>query len=78
MRETEKLVKNSQKPQKEKVEIPYSDEELHIINSFKNNFSLKVTAKTGKKGAGKLVINYDSLSDLDTLLEIFDKNDNAE
>ncbi|MCP5077576.1 MAG: ParB/RepB/Spo0J family partition protein [Psychromonas sp.] len=74
VRETEKLVKKSQTPLQEKSKVPLCDEDLQIINSFQNNFGLKVSAKTGKKGAGKLVINYNSLSDLDSLMAIVDKN----
>jgi ParB family transcriptional regulator, chromosome partitioning protein len=75
VRETEKLVKKSQKDSKPEKEIlPICDNSIHIINTFKNKFGLKVSAKTGKKGAGKLVINYESISDLDALLAIVDEN----
>jgi ParB family chromosome partitioning protein len=74
VRETEKLVKKSLNPQKEKEELPLCDEYVHIINTFEKKFGLTVSAKTGKKGAGKLIINYDTLSDLDLLLEIVDRN----
>jgi ParB family chromosome partitioning protein len=74
VRETEKLVKKSQNPQIEKKEAPLSDDSLHIVNTFQSKFGLKVSAKTGKKGAGKLVINYEALSDLDALLALVDKN----
>ncbi|PKG40183.1 ParB/RepB/Spo0J family partition protein [Psychromonas sp. Urea-02u-13] len=74
VRETEKLVKKSLNPQIAKDELPLCDEYVHIINTFEKKFGLTVSAKTGKKGAGKLIINYDTLSDLDSLLEIVDRD----
>jgi ParB family chromosome partitioning protein len=76
VRETEKLVKKSQNPQEIKEEIPPCDDAIHIVNAFQEKFGLAVSTKTGKKGAGKLVINYDSISDLDALLALVNKNGN--
>lgn len=73
VRETEKLVKKSQIMQKEKVKLPICDESIKIIKTFHDNFGLKVSNTVSKKGAGKLVIDYRSLSDLDGLLAIIDK-----
>ena len=72
VRETEQLVKNSQTPSKVKVVAPICDKDMNIINTFQNKYGLEVTAKTGKKGSGKLIINYNSISDLDKLLNIAD------
>jgi ParB family chromosome partitioning protein len=78
VRETEKLVKKSQLSQVESVDVPLCDDSLRIVNTLKNQFGLKVSAKTDKKGAGKLIINYDALSDLDLLLEAVDRNSNKD
>ncbi|WP_022942200.1 ParB/RepB/Spo0J family partition protein [Psychromonas hadalis] len=73
VRETEKLVKKSQNPQEKKVKVPLCDEYLYIVKTFQDKFGLKVSAKAGKKGAGKLIIDYNSLSDLDALLFVVDE-----
>ena len=76
VRETEKLVKKSQSPQVEKPQLPHCDKSVEIAKNFQDKFGLKVTAKAGKKGAGKLVIDYNSLSDLDKLLSVVDISNN--
>jgi len=68
VRETERLVKNALKPKVSKEpSAPCPKEEL-IIKTLQDKFGFAVTAKTGKKGAGKLVIDYKTVADLDKLI----------
>ncbi|MEI6897958.1 MAG: ParB/RepB/Spo0J family partition protein [Psychromonas sp.] len=73
VRETEKLVKNCNKPKKESLPLPINDNFLKIESVFKSKFGLKVSTKIGKQGKGKLVINYESISDLDALMDVIYK-----
>jgi ParB family chromosome partitioning protein len=68
VRKTELLVKQALNPQPEKKASPPCQKAEQIINTFQNKFGLLVTAKTGKKNAGQLVINYSSLDDLEELM----------
>jgi ParB family transcriptional regulator, chromosome partitioning protein len=68
VRKTELLVKKSLHPQAQKVTPPANQKAEFIINTFQNKFGLSVTAKMGKKNAGQLVINYNSLDDLEELM----------
>lgn len=74
VRETERLVKKSYNNTKEVIAVPVNDNFLNIVNTFQSKLGLKVSAKAGKNGAGKLVINYESQSDLDKLVAVIDKN----
>ncbi|MFO6424565.1 ParB/RepB/Spo0J family partition protein [Motilimonas sp. KMU-193] len=71
VRDTEKLIKqqsviNSEKPKKE------ADPTLISIESKLSNFlGSQVSIKQGKKGAGKLVIDYQSGAELDDILNKF-------
>ncbi|GLS90377.1 chromosome partitioning protein ParB [Psychromonas marina] len=73
VRETERLVKKSYNNTNEVSKVPPTDEFDYLISSFKANLGLNVTAKTSKKGAGKLVINFESISDLENLMSVIDK-----
>jgi len=68
VRKTELLVKQALNPQPEKPASPPCQKAEQIVNIFQNKFGLSVTAKTGKKKAGQLVINYSSLDDLEELM----------
>lgn len=72
VRETERLVKKSLHPQPLKETPPPCAKTEQIISLFQNRLGLAVSAKTGKKGSGKLVIDYKSLADLEKLTEIID------
>ena len=70
VRETERLVKKSLNPTVVKEAPAIGDKEELLIKALQDKLGLSVTAKTGKKGAGKLVINYNELADLDLLMSI--------
>lgn len=70
VRETERLVKKSLAPVVEKEVPSINEKEEHLIKVLQDKLGLSVTAKTGKQGAGKLVINYKDLTDLDALISI--------
>ncbi|WP_019616207.1 ParB/RepB/Spo0J family partition protein [Psychromonas ossibalaenae] len=74
VRETERLVKNALNPKPVKETASPCAKEEQIINTLQNKFGLAVTTKPGKKGAGKLVIDYKTLADLDVLLSIIEQN----
>lgn len=68
VRETERLVKKTLNPKDIKETPPLCDKTKHIINILQDKLGLSVTAKTGKKGSGKLVIDYSSLAELESLM----------
>jgi ParB family chromosome partitioning protein len=70
VRETERLVKKSLNPPQIKEPPALGNKEELLINALQDKLGLSATAKTGKKGAGKLVINYNELTDLDALISI--------
>jgi len=74
VRETEKLVKQSQMPKKEKTLPRYCEKTESFVAVLENKFGFKVTAKTTKNGAGKLVIDYRSVKDLDALITLIENN----
>lgn len=74
VRDTERLVKRSLNPQPAKEILPPCEKAEQIISSFEHKCGLIVTAKQGKKGTGKLIINYSSLADLDALITLMDKS----
>ncbi|WP_028864469.1 ParB/RepB/Spo0J family partition protein [Psychromonas aquimarina] len=74
VRETERLVKNALNPKPVKEPPQPGAKEVQIINTLQDKFGLAVTSKPGKKGAGKLVIDYKSLADLDALISIIEQN----
>ena len=74
VRETEKLVKQSQTPKKEKENPPHCAKTESFVTVLENKFGFKVTAKNTKNGAGKLVIDYASIKDLDALITLIENN----
>ncbi len=74
VRETERLVKKALNPKPVKETPPPCAKEELIINTLQDKFGLAVTAKTGNKGAGKLVIDYKTLADLDALISIIEES----
>jgi len=72
VRETESLVKKSLNPKVNKeVPEPSAQQEL-VVKTLQDRLGLSVSAKIGKKGDGKLVINYKTLADLDRLMSILE------
>ena len=74
VRETEKLVKQSQTPKKEKQIPEHCKKTESFVTVLENKFGFKVTAKNTKDGAGKLVIDYTSIKDLDALITLIENN----
>ncbi|MGB5445679.1 MAG: ParB/RepB/Spo0J family partition protein [Psychromonas sp.] len=72
VRKTELLVKNALTEKPLKVPPQPCEKAEHIIHTFQHKFGLSVTAKTGKKNSGQLVINYSSLDDLEELMRKID------
>ena len=74
VRETEHLVKKALNPKPIKENPPPCAKTEQIINTLQDKLGLAVSAKTGKKGSGKLVIDYSSVADLEDLIIKIDKN----
>ncbi|MEJ6122738.1 ParB/RepB/Spo0J family partition protein [Vibrio sp. 2-Bac 85] len=72
VRETEKLVKKSQAPEKVKTPPLFCEKTELFVTTLENKFGLKVTAKNSKNGSGKLVIDYSSIADLDALITLIE------
>jgi ParB family chromosome partitioning protein len=70
VRETENLVKKYLAPKVDKEVLSISDKEEQIIKVLQDKLGLTVTAKTGKQGSGKLVINYKAIDDLDAFISM--------
>lgn len=70
VRETENLVKKYLAPKVDKEVPSISDKEEQIIKVLQDKLGLTVTAKTGKQGSGKLVINYKAIDDLDAFISM--------
>ncbi|MEH6454467.1 MAG: chromosome partitioning protein ParB, partial [Psychromonas sp.] len=76
VRETELLVKKHLTPKKVKEVIPACDKTDKIISIFDTKLGLSVTAKTNKTGAGKLVIDYKSITQLEKLMAMIEAPNN--
>tara|TARA_R110001592_G_scaffold96662_17_gene277481 strand:- start:3444 stop:4352 length:909 start_codon:yes stop_codon:yes gene_type:complete len=74
VRETEKLVKQAQSPEKVKLLLPLCEKTESFVTTLENKFGLKVIAKNSKNGSGKLVIDYSSITDLDALITLIEKS----
>jgi len=72
VRETEKLVKKSQAPEKVKTPPLFCEKTELFVTTLENKFGLKATAKNSKNGSGKLVIDYSSIKDLDALITLIE------
>ncbi|MEG3756128.1 ParB/RepB/Spo0J family partition protein [Psychromonas arctica] len=74
VRETEKLVKQAQAPEKVKTPPPVCSKTESLVTTLENKLGLKVTAKNSQNGRGKLVIDYTSITDLDALITLIEKS----
>jgi ParB family chromosome partitioning protein len=72
VRETEKAVQDILNPkQKKSAKLKISRDILRFEEELSEKFGTKVEIKPGRKGAGKLVINYANHAHLDDLLSHF-------
>ncbi len=78
VRETEKLVKQSLTPKKEKIEQPGSLRMSRLEQEIGEKLGSKVEIRSTHKDKGKLVISYNSLNELDKISHFFGINDNPE
>ncbi|WP_298718597.1 ParB/RepB/Spo0J family partition protein [uncultured Oceanisphaera sp.] len=78
VRETEKLVKQSLRPKKEKIEQPRSLLMSQLEQEIGEKLGSKVEIKSTHKDRGKLVISYNSLNELDKISHFFGINDMPE
>ncbi len=71
VRETEQLVKKTLAAQSEKKPKPKKDDPdvLRLENEISEKLGASVKIRSGKKGAGQLVINFHSAAELDGILE---------
>jgi len=74
VRETEKLVKQAQVPDKVKTPPLICNKTELFVTTLENKFGLNVTAKNNKNGKGKLIIDYTSITDLDALITLIENN----
>jgi len=74
VRDTEKLVKQAQAPEKVKTPPSVCPKTESLVTTLENKFGLKVTAKNSQNGRGKLVIDYTSITDLDALITLIEKS----
>lgn len=78
VRESERLVKNALTPKKSKVQAIPCQKTEHIITALQERFGFSVTAKTGVKGSGKLVIDYSSIAELEDLINSIEIKNSSE
>ena len=78
VRETERLVKQSQNPKKESIEQPRSLLMSQLEQEIAAKLGSKVEIKSTNKDKGKLVISYNSLNELDKISHFFGINDEPE
>ncbi|WP_042013351.1 ParB/RepB/Spo0J family partition protein [Aeromonas fluvialis] len=71
VRDTEKLVQKTLEPAKDRVE-PARDPQIdYLERQLADKIGNQVQLQPGKRDSGKLVISYESLSDLDRILGYF-------
>ncbi|ART80470.1 ParB/RepB/Spo0J family partition protein [Oceanisphaera avium] len=75
VRETERLVKQSQNPKKEPIVQPRSLLMSQLEQEIGLKLGAKVEIKSTNKDQGKLVISYNSLNELDKISHFFGIND---
>ena len=68
VRETEKAVHQAQKPEAEKAEKPVNRDVVRLEEDLADKIGAMVRIQANKKGAGKLVIEFGSLDQLDGIL----------
>ena len=78
VRETERLVKQSQNPKKEPIEQPRSLLMSQLEQEIGAKLGAKVEIKSTNKEQGRLVISYNSLNELDKISHFFGINDQSE
>lgn len=71
VRETERLIKQFQVPRKPRVEQPRSLFMTQLEQEFGEKLGIKAEIKSTHKDKGKLVISYNSLSELDKIGQFF-------
>jgi len=67
VREAEKMVQRMQQPEQKTKSRPDPDT-VRLQEDLAQHLGTTVTLKAQKKGSGKLIISYDSLDRLDTIL----------
>ncbi len=69
VRETEKLVTRHLKPAPpEKIEIKQDRDVMNLIERLSDGLGTKVSIKTRKNGAGQLLIDYEDIDQLDSII----------
>jgi ParB family chromosome partitioning protein len=71
VRETEELVRRLQNPRLLGEPKPLDPDVTRLQDSLSQQLNLPVVVQHGAKGKGKIVIRYQSMTDLDRLLEYF-------
>lgn len=71
VREAEKLVKRLLTPPAAHAQKAVDRDVMHLQENLAEKLGAKVTLKTGNKGKGKLIIDYDNLEQLDSILAKF-------
>lgn len=71
VRDTEELVRRMQMPKLKGAPKSVDPDVLRLQDTLSKRLNLPVAIKHSIKGKGKLVIRYDSIADLDGLLEYF-------
>ena len=69
VRETEALVKKALSPEKEKVEKAKDPEAEQLAENLSAKLGAAVAISHNKKGKGKMVISYTSLTELDAIVD---------
>ncbi len=71
VRETEELVRRMQTPKLPSIPKSMDPDVVRLQDSLSKRLNLPVAIQHSVKGKGKLVIHYESIADLDVLLEYF-------
>ncbi len=70
VRETERLVQRLQNP-KEKIQAIPDRDVMRLQEDLSDKLGTKVVFKSGKKGAGKMIIEYSNFDQLDSIINRF-------
>lgn len=70
VRQTEQLVRDWNTPKQEKLKTPLAADVEQLTQKLSERFSANVKIDYNKQGKGKLVISYNSLDELDGILNI--------
>ena len=70
VRQTEQLVRDWNEPKQEKPKYPQAPDVQQLTQKLSERFSASVKLDYNKQGKGKLVISYNSLDELDGILNI--------